>query len=233
MVGSTFQKLCPREKSPQYPLDRRLGGPQKTGLDDVEKILVPTRTRTSNPRSSSPYKVAILTALSWLPWTKFQKLTSGKVIFCGLPYGRKFGSHQTLHHVAAANHQPASPRLLKLSQATNRVRKASRNISALETDLQRVGNLGNPVGKFSSDTASDVGLNKISLKFEVLTAVNMKNAIFDFLVPVRAPSICEPEKQGLKFKLLRPPSLQHRDRAIFEAEPQLPKFSTRSWNYAQ
>jgi hypothetical protein len=34
------------------------------GLDDVEKILDPTGTRTPTPRSSSPWPVAMPTALS-------------------------------------------------------------------------------------------------------------------------------------------------------------------------
>jgi hypothetical protein len=38
----------------------------RAGLDDVEKILDPTGTRTPTPRSSSPYPVAIPTALSRL-----------------------------------------------------------------------------------------------------------------------------------------------------------------------
>jgi hypothetical protein len=104
------------------------------------------------------------------------------MIFCGLPYGRKLGSQRTLHHVAA-NHQPPSPRLLKLSQATNRESKTFRNISALGTNLQLVGNLNNPVGKFfrnylNSDMASDVELNKILMKFQVLATVNMNIATF-------------------------------------------------------
>jgi hypothetical protein len=35
-------------------------------VDEVEKILVPTGTGTSTPRSSSPHPVAILTTLSRL-----------------------------------------------------------------------------------------------------------------------------------------------------------------------
>jgi hypothetical protein len=42
-------------KSPRYPLDRMLGGPQsRSGRRGEEKILNPTRTRTPTPRSSSP-----------------------------------------------------------------------------------------------------------------------------------------------------------------------------------
>jgi hypothetical protein len=42
-VGSfTTGKLYPRRKSPQYPLDRRLGGPQsRPGRCGVEKNLLP------------------------------------------------------------------------------------------------------------------------------------------------------------------------------------------------
>jgi hypothetical protein len=36
VVRFTLRPLYFREKSPQYPLNRRLGGPQ-TGFDDVEK----------------------------------------------------------------------------------------------------------------------------------------------------------------------------------------------------
>jgi hypothetical protein len=44
-----------REKSPRYTLDRRLGGTHsRSGRDGEVKILDPTGTRTSNPRSSSP-----------------------------------------------------------------------------------------------------------------------------------------------------------------------------------
>jgi hypothetical protein len=39
----------------QYPLDKRLGGPQsRCGRREEEKILGPTRTQTPTPRSSSP-----------------------------------------------------------------------------------------------------------------------------------------------------------------------------------
>jgi hypothetical protein len=49
----------PRWKSPRYPLDRRLGGPQsQSGRYREGKILDPTGTRTPAPRSSSPYLVA-------------------------------------------------------------------------------------------------------------------------------------------------------------------------------
>jgi hypothetical protein len=39
----------------------------RAGLDDVEKILDPTGTRTPTPRSSSPEPVAIPTTLSRIP----------------------------------------------------------------------------------------------------------------------------------------------------------------------
>jgi hypothetical protein len=42
-----------RGKEPRYPFDKRLVGP-RAGLDYVEKILDPNRTRTPTPRSSSP-----------------------------------------------------------------------------------------------------------------------------------------------------------------------------------
>jgi hypothetical protein len=48
--------LYPRGKSPQYPLDRRLGGPQsRSERRGEEKILDPTGVRTPTPRSSSRY----------------------------------------------------------------------------------------------------------------------------------------------------------------------------------
>jgi hypothetical protein len=44
----------PPGKSPRYPLDRRLGGPQsRPGRLEEEQILDPTGTRTPAPRSSS------------------------------------------------------------------------------------------------------------------------------------------------------------------------------------
>jgi hypothetical protein len=52
----------PRVKRPWYPLGRRLMGP-KANLNDLEKIINPTGTRT---RSSSPQPVAVPIALSWL-----------------------------------------------------------------------------------------------------------------------------------------------------------------------
>jgi hypothetical protein len=48
------QPLYPRGKSPRYPLDRRLGGPQnRSGWHGEEKILAPTGTPTPNLLSSS------------------------------------------------------------------------------------------------------------------------------------------------------------------------------------
>jgi hypothetical protein len=68
VVNFTPRPLHPRGKSPpRYPLDRRLGGPQKrSGLSrhcEEEKILEPTGTRTPTFRKSSPYPVAVPTAL--------------------------------------------------------------------------------------------------------------------------------------------------------------------------
>jgi hypothetical protein len=45
-------------KEPSAPIGKEVGGP-RTGLDDVEKILDPTGTRTPTPLSSSPMPVAI------------------------------------------------------------------------------------------------------------------------------------------------------------------------------
>jgi hypothetical protein len=62
--------LYPRGTSPWYPLDRRLGEPQSpSGRHGEEKILDATGTRTPTPRSSSPYAVAIPTALPRLTVT--------------------------------------------------------------------------------------------------------------------------------------------------------------------
>jgi hypothetical protein len=44
-----------QEKSPRYPVDSRLGGPQSRSVRREEnKILDHTGTRTPTPRSSSP-----------------------------------------------------------------------------------------------------------------------------------------------------------------------------------
>jgi hypothetical protein len=58
--------FTPGERAPLYPLDRRLGGPQSWSGRHEVKILAPTRTRNPTPWSSSPYPIAILTALSRL-----------------------------------------------------------------------------------------------------------------------------------------------------------------------
>jgi hypothetical protein len=52
-VRITTRPLCPRGKSPRYPLDRRLGEPQsRSGRCCEEKILYLSATRT--PASQSP-----------------------------------------------------------------------------------------------------------------------------------------------------------------------------------
>jgi hypothetical protein len=67
MVSFTPLPLYPRRKSPQYPLDRRLGLPQSwSGCCGKEKIRYPTRTQTPTPQWSSPQPVAIPTMLSRL-----------------------------------------------------------------------------------------------------------------------------------------------------------------------
>jgi hypothetical protein len=55
-VSFTLRPLCPWGRSPQYPLDRRLDGPQ-AALDAVEKTEAFTTVgdRTPIPRSSSPW----------------------------------------------------------------------------------------------------------------------------------------------------------------------------------
>jgi hypothetical protein len=53
VVSFTPRPLYPRGKSPWYPLDRRLGGPQsRYGRGGERKISSPSRD--SKPRSSSP-----------------------------------------------------------------------------------------------------------------------------------------------------------------------------------
>jgi hypothetical protein len=55
VVSFTARPLCPRGKSPQYPLDRRFGEPQsRPGRHGEVKILTPAGTRPPTPRSSSP-----------------------------------------------------------------------------------------------------------------------------------------------------------------------------------
>jgi hypothetical protein len=65
MVSFTSRPLYPQGKSPRYPLDRRLDGPQnQSGRRGEETILAPIGTRTPAPRSPSLQPVAIPTALS-------------------------------------------------------------------------------------------------------------------------------------------------------------------------
>jgi hypothetical protein len=55
VISFTPRPLYPRRKSPWYPLDRRLDGPQsRSGWHGQENILDPTGTRTATPLSSSP-----------------------------------------------------------------------------------------------------------------------------------------------------------------------------------
>jgi hypothetical protein len=52
LSGSRPGRFTRREKSPRYPLHRRLGGPQnRSGRFGGEKILDPTGTRTPTPFS--------------------------------------------------------------------------------------------------------------------------------------------------------------------------------------
>jgi hypothetical protein len=49
-VSFTPWQLYPLGKSPRYPLERRLGGPQnRSGRRGEEKILAPTGTRNPTP----------------------------------------------------------------------------------------------------------------------------------------------------------------------------------------
>jgi hypothetical protein len=74
VVSFTPRLLYTWERAPTYPLDRRLGRSQsRCGRHGNVKILAPTGTRTPNPRSSSPYPVAIPTALSRISLLLFYK----------------------------------------------------------------------------------------------------------------------------------------------------------------
>jgi hypothetical protein len=54
MTSFTLQPHYPLGNSPWYPLDRRLGWPQsRSGRRIEKKILAPTRTQTTTPRSST------------------------------------------------------------------------------------------------------------------------------------------------------------------------------------
>jgi hypothetical protein len=55
VLVSFMYGLYPRGKSPRFPLDRRLGGPQSlSGRFGEVKILTPIGTWTPTPWSSSP-----------------------------------------------------------------------------------------------------------------------------------------------------------------------------------
>jgi hypothetical protein len=55
VVNFTPRPLYPRGKSPRYPLERRLGGPQsRSGRSGEEKIIDPTGTRTPDPSVVQP-----------------------------------------------------------------------------------------------------------------------------------------------------------------------------------
>jgi hypothetical protein len=76
VVRFTPLPLYPRGKSPRYPSDRRLGGPQsRSGRFGEEKILDPTGTRTATPQSSSQ-------ALDRLNYPGSYLLTCRKEIQC-------------------------------------------------------------------------------------------------------------------------------------------------------
>jgi hypothetical protein len=58
VVSFTPRPFYPREKSPWYPLDRRLCGPRsRSGRRGEEKVLDPTGTRTPTPRTCNPYRL--------------------------------------------------------------------------------------------------------------------------------------------------------------------------------
>jgi hypothetical protein len=83
VVRFTPRPLYPRGKSPRYPLDRGLGGPQSRSGRSEKRKSWPYRTRTPTPRSSGPYPVATPTTLS--PLLKYEaalffKLTVEEII---------------------------------------------------------------------------------------------------------------------------------------------------------
>jgi hypothetical protein len=68
----------PQGKSPRYPLDRGLDGPQNmSGRGEEVKILASIGTRTPTPRFPSPQPVAISTAL-YMKRTKIQPAMEAK-----------------------------------------------------------------------------------------------------------------------------------------------------------
>jgi hypothetical protein len=81
--ASRLGRFTPRERAPQYPLDRRLGGPQsQSGRRGEEKILDPTRIQTLissvvQPRASRYTNYVILVPLPNHVTTKkfFNKLS--------------------------------------------------------------------------------------------------------------------------------------------------------------
>jgi hypothetical protein len=65
VVSFTFRSLYPRGQNAEYPLDRRLGGPQGRSERQGEvRMLDLTRARNPTPQSSSPQPVTIPTALA-------------------------------------------------------------------------------------------------------------------------------------------------------------------------
>jgi len=69
MVSFTHQKLYPGGKEPQYPLDRRLGGPQsRAGRGGEEKnSQLPPGIEPPNSVASSYTDWAVPRAFNWAP----------------------------------------------------------------------------------------------------------------------------------------------------------------------
>jgi hypothetical protein len=67
LAGGELSALRPSRFNSEYPLDRKLGEPQRRSIRlGEEKILDSTGTGTSTPRLSTPQPVAIPTELSRL-----------------------------------------------------------------------------------------------------------------------------------------------------------------------
>jgi hypothetical protein len=91
VVSFTSPPLYPRGKRPWYPLDKRPGGQQsQSGRCGVGKNVL--SLPEIEPRSSSPYPVAIPTELSWLKTTKYSYFLSPTFLKLGHFFAQKNSS---------------------------------------------------------------------------------------------------------------------------------------------